>query len=82
MGLLDRLWYDGNVSGIRHDHTYRSKLTGESFDVESVGTQIVIRRLDAKNTHQVSIEKSVLDGALRDGYVEHDDVKCDCTNNV
>jgi hypothetical protein len=62
---------------VKPSHTYRDRVTGEYFTVESVGRQVQIRRHDAEDVEEWSVHQDVLRRAIKKGVVEHDEDVCE-----
>lgn len=61
---------------IRPRHTYRDRLSGEYLTVESVGTQVSVRRHDAEADESWSTPKDELQLALDVGLLVHANGRC------
>lgn len=61
---------------IRHNHTYRDLITGERFEIDSVGRWVEISRLDAERRPDNRVRKGVVRDALVNGTIEHDPEIC------
>lgn len=67
---------------IRHGHVYTDTITGERFEITTVGRWVEIERFDAERRTENSVRKGVMRGAIKDGVVEHDPSTCPtCGNN-
>lgn len=70
-------------TAVRHNHRYVDTITGERFDVVSVGRWVEIERLDAERRPENIVRKDVVIRAIDGGFVEHDPDRCPaCTENT
>lgn len=63
-------------TAIRHNHRYIDHVTGERFEIETVGRWVEITRLDADRRPDNSVRKEVMRRAIDTNVVEHDPEKC------
>lgn len=55
---------------IRHGRVYRDMITGERFEIKTVGRWVEIERLDAKRRPDNTVRKEVMRTAIDSGLVE------------
>lgn len=70
---------------IHHGHVYTDHITGERFEVESVGRWVELQRLDAERRPKNKVRKGVVKDAVNNGHVEHVPrtcPECDSDTNV
>lgn len=56
---------------IRHGHVYMDKVTGERFEIESVGRWVELQRFDAERRAENRVKKETMREAIANGHVEH-----------
>lgn len=61
---------------VRHGHVYVDQITGEPFEVLSVGRSVQIERLDAENRPESTIRKEKMRRAIDGAFIEHDTNRC------
>ena len=61
----------------RPGHRYRSVITGEVFEIATVGKHIVIDRTEMPITGKERVLRATFDAALNEGFVSHDE-SCQC----
>lgn len=61
---------------IRHNHTYTDLVTGERFEIDSVGRWVEISRLDAERRPGNRVRKGTMRDAIAEGLVTHDPDTC------
>lgn len=66
---------------IRHGHVYTDAITGERFEILTVGRWVEIERFDADRRVENSVRKGVMRTAIKNGHVEHDPDTCPTCGN-
>jgi len=66
---------------IRHGHVYTDVITGERFEILTVGRWVEIERFDADRRTENSVPKGTMRSAIKAGHVEHDPEKCPTCGN-
>lgn len=74
---IQRIWQDfRSKTPIRHGHVYTDEITGERFQIHSVGPQVELERLDAERRSEQRTRKTLMRGAIEEGYVSHNPDAC------
>jgi len=73
MSVLRRIKRALEISptAIRHNHVYTDHITGERFEITTVGRWVEIERLDSERRDENSVRKGVMRDAISSGMVEH-----------
>jgi hypothetical protein len=61
---------------LKPGHRYRSRVTGESFIVQSVQPTTPIEFVDRNRRQQSSVRREILDAALEVGVIVHETDRC------
>lgn len=61
---------------IQHNHTYKDQVTGERFEIDSVGRWVEVSRLDAERRPENRVRKETMRDAIAEGVVTHDPNIC------
>lgn len=61
---------------IRHGHVYIDRVTGERFEIITVGRFVEVDRFDAEHRPENNVRKGVMRDAIRMGIVSHDTEYC------
>lgn len=87
MGFIRRIRrvlrdFGRQTTPIHHGHVYTDHITGERFEIESVGRWVELTRFDAERRAENKVRKGVMRDAIANGHVEHVQATCpECDND-